>query len=230
MKLLGVLAGMSWESTAVYYRTLNTLARAANGGQSSARLVMWSVDFGPMAQAIARDDWDPIREELVDAARKLRDAGAEAIVIATNTMHKFADEIEAAAGLPLIHIGDAAADALIAKRRRRPLLLATRATMEGDFLVGRLQAHGLQPIIPHPGERLALNAVIFDELIQGVFSDASREYVRSVVRTARARDDIDSVILGCTEFGLLTPPDSYDLPAIDTALAHCDAAMKFALS
>ncbi|MEZ5937642.1 MAG: amino acid racemase [Hyphomonadaceae bacterium] len=230
MKLLGVLGGMSWESTAHYYRLINRMVRERVGGQSSARLALWSVDFGPMAKRIGADDWEPIRTELMDASKRLADAGAGALVIATNTMHRFADDIEAASGLRLIHIADVTAKALARLKVRRPLVLATRPTMETDFYLDRLRAHGLDPVIPEPGERLALNAIIFDELVQGVFTDASRDYVLDAAKTAWARDSIDSVILGCTEFGLLTPPELFRTPAVDTTEAHCEAAVDWLLS
>jgi aspartate racemase len=228
MKVLGLLGGMSAESTVVYYSGLNRLVRARLGGLHSAKLILWSVDFAPIAELQAADDWDATGAILADAARKLEAAGAEAILICANTMHINAPEIEAAVRIPTVHIADATAAALKARGVTRPLLLATRYTMEKPFYRDRLEAAGLPSLIPGDAERARLQAIIFDELCQGVISPASKSEVLAMIERGRAAG-ADGVIFGCTEIGLLLDPAELDLPAVDTAVAHCEAAVDFAL-
>jgi len=227
MRKLGLLGGMSWESTTLYYQWLNRLARERLGGQHSARLVIWSDDFAPIAEAQAAGDWDALGELLAGAARELVGAGAEAILIGANTMHKLAPQVSAAVGVPVIHIADATATALAAAGVRRPLLLATRFTMEGDFYRGRLAELGVEASIPPTAEREALHAIIYDELIQGRFEAASRATV--IGMTERAADaGADGVIFGCTEIGLLLAPEDVSVPVFETTEIHARAAMAFA--
>lgn len=170
MKTIGLLGGMSAESTAVYYRELNRLVRERLGGLHSAELLIRSLDFAPIAELQAQDRWDEAGALLAAAARRLEEGGAEVVVLATNTMHLSAEPICNAISVPFLHIGDATAGALTAKGVRRPLLLATRFTMEKDFYKARLVAAGLQPMIPEEADRLALQAIIYDELCQGLVS------------------------------------------------------------
>jgi aspartate racemase len=227
MKLLGLIGGMSWESTTVYYQLLNRMARNRFGGQHSARLLLWSVDFGPMATKQAAGDWGALERELVDAAERLEGAGAEALLICANTMHRMADQVAAAVSIPLIHIADATAASIRAAGAARPLLLATRFTMEQDFYRDRLSRNGVDAFIPDAEDRDLVHRIIYDELVRGIFSDASREAFLGIIENGRARG-ADSVILGCTELGMLTPPETLDLPAFDTAVIHVRAAMDFA--
>ena len=229
MKRLGLIGGMSWESTAVYYRRLNELARERLGGQHSADLVMVSFDFAPIAAMQAAGDWDRATSVMVDAARRLEASEARALVICANTMHRMADEVEAAVQIPRIHIADATAAGIRAAGARRPLLLATRFTMEQDFYRHRLRAGGIEAVIPNEAERLRLHAIIYDELIQGRIEAASRAAFVAVVRRAMAEDGVDAAILGCTEFGLLVGPDDLPIPVFDTTDIHARAAMDFAL-
>lgn len=224
---LGLLGGMSWESTTLYYQWLNRLARERLGGQHSARLVIWSDDFAPIAAAQAAGDWDALGDLLARAARDLEGAGAEAILIGANTMHKLAAQVSAAVSVPLIHIADATAAALTAAGVRRPLLLATRFTMEGDFYRGRLAELGVEASIPSPAEREALHAIIYDELIQGRFEAGSRDAVIAMTERAAA-EGADGVIFGCTEIGLLVTPDDVSVPVFETTEIHARAAMAFA--
>ncbi len=230
MKTLGLIGGMSWESTVVYYQALNRLARARLGGQASAKLLIWSDDFAPMAAMQAAGDWDGLTRMMIAAARKLEAGGAEALLICANTMHKMADEVAAAISIPVIHIADETAARLKAAGAKKPLLLATRFTMEGAFYVERLARNGVDVFTPRPEERARLHAIIYEELIQGVFSDASRAYLVSVVARARDEESADAVIFGCTEFGLLASQAQTPLPIFDTALIHAEAGMRFALS
>ncbi|MGA0600355.1 aspartate/glutamate racemase family protein [Caulobacter sp. KR2-114] len=227
LRKLGLLGGMSWESTTLYYQWLNRLARERLGGQHSARLVIWSDDFGPIAAAQAAGDWDALGRLLATAARELEAAGAEAILIGANTMHKLAPQVSGAVGVPVVHVADATARALRAAGVRRPLLLATRFTMEGDFYRGRLAELGVEASIPSADERTALHAIIYDELIQGRFEAASRAVVVAMTERAAA-EGADGVIFGCTEIGLLVAPDDVSLPVFETTEIHARAAMAFA--
>lgn len=229
MKTLGLLGGMSAESTVIYYAELNRLVRERLGGLHSAKLILWSVDFAPIAELQAGGDWTATGQILAEAARRLEAAGAEAILICANTMHTNAPQIAAAVRAPLIHIADATAAALKAKGVRRPLLLATRFTMEKTFYRDRLAAAGLEALIPGEAERARLHAIIYDELCQGVISPASKDEVLAMIRRGRAAG-ADGVIFGCTEIGLLIDPAELDLPAVDTAIVHCEAAVDFALA
>lgn len=230
MKTLGLIGGMSAESTVVYYQTLNRLVRERLGGLHSAKLVLWSVDFAPIAELQAKDDWDATGRALAEAARRLVEAGAEALLICANTMHINAPQVQAAAGgVPLIHIADATAAALKVRDVTRPLLLATRYTMEKTFYRDRLAALGLPATIPDDADRARLQAIIFDELCQGVIRADSKAAALEMIARGRAAG-CDGVIFGCTEIGLLLDPAEMDLPAIDTAIAHCEAAADFALA
>ena len=228
MKIIGVLGGMSAESTAVYYREMNRLVRERLGGLHSADLLIRSVDFAPIAALQAADDWDETGRILADAARRLESAGAEIIVLATNTMHLNADVIRAAIGVPFLHIGDATAAALKASGVTRPLLLATRFTMEKAFYKDRLIAAGLDPLIPDQADRDRLQAIIYDELCQGVVRPESQQAALEMIAKAEG-EGADGIIFGCTEVGILLDPDAMTLPTVDTALAHAAAAVDFAL-
>jgi aspartate racemase len=228
MKTIGVLGGMSAESTAVYYRELNRLVRERLGGLHSAELLIRSVDFAPIAALQAADRWEETGAILAEAARKLEGAGADVIVLATNTMHLNAEAIRAAIGVPFLHIGDATAAALKAGGVTRPLLLATRFTMEKAFYKDRLIAAGLDPRVPDQADRDRLQAIIYDELCQGVVRPDSIAAGLEMVARGRAAG-ADGVIFGCTEVGLLLSPDDIDVPVVDTTLVHCEAAVDFAL-
>jgi len=184
MKTLGLLGGMSWESTTAYYQRLNRLARERLGGQHSAPLLIWSVDFAPIAAMQVAGEWEKATAILVDAARRLEAAGAEALLICANTMHLMADEIQGAITIPLIHVADATAGVLRGSGIRRPLLLATRFTMEKPFYRDRLAAHGVEAVIPAAVDRDRLHAIIFDELVQGRFEAPSRAEIRAIAARA----------------------------------------------
>ena len=227
MRTVGLLGGMSAESTTLYYPAMNRLVRERLGGLHSIQLLMWSVDFAPIARMQADGDWQGAGEVLAQAAAKLELAGAEAIMIGANTMHLVAEQVQAAVSVPLIHIADSTADAVKAAGCSRPLLLATRFTMEKPFYRERLKVQGVEASIPSDAERERLHAIIYDELCQGVISPASKTEVLAMIARASGAD---CVIFGCTEVGLLLSPDDLDRRVIDTALVHAQAGVDFALS
>lgn len=226
MRTVGLLGGMSAESTTYYYQAMNRLVRERLGGLHSMQLLMWSVDFAPIARMQADGDWHAAGAVLAQAAARLEGAGAEAIMIGANTMHIVADQVQAAISAPLIHIADATAGAVKARGCSRPLLLATRFTMEKPFYRDRLAAQGVEAVVPDQADRERLHAIIYDELCQGVVSPSSKAEVLAMI--ARA-DGADSVIFGCTEVGLLLAPQDVATPVIDTALVHAEAGVRFAL-
>jgi aspartate racemase len=230
MKTIGLLGGTSWESTAIYYRQLNEMARERKGGLSSAQLLLWSFDFAPLAKLMAEDRWAELAALMVDAAHRLERGGADALILCANTMHKIAPEVEAATKVPLLHIADATAMAIKQSRSSYPLLLATRFVMERDFYKDRLKdRHGIEAAIPGDEDRAFLHKAIFDELCQGIVKPETRETFLDVIRRAQKEQHIDGVILGCTEFGLLAGQSDFDIPVFDTALIHAKAAIDFAL-
>lgn len=228
MKTLGILGGMSWESTTVYYRLFNQGVRAQLGGQHSAKLLLASVDFADIVAYQQAGDWQAAGDHLAQLATGLEHAGADAILIATNTMHKVADQIARAVSVPLLHIGDVVADALLAAGVRRAGLLGTRYTMEQPFLIEHLRQRGLEVVTPDAPARDQVHQIIFDELCQGVVRDVSRETYQQVI-TQLAGAGAEAVILGCTEIGLLLGPDDACLPLYDTAALHVQAGLAFAL-
>jgi aspartate racemase len=229
MRLLGVLGGMSWTSTATYYRLLNSGVAARLGGMHSARLLVHSVDFDEIAELQHADDWDTSAEILGRAGRGLADAGAEGLIIATNTMHKVADEVEAASGLPLLHIADATAGAVLDAGVRRVGLLATAFTMEDTFYIDRLAAHGVETTVPGPDARAEVHRIIYDELVRDIVRPESREVYRTVMDDLVA-EGVEGIIFGCTEVGLLVGPDDTVMPTFDTVALHADAAVEWMLS
>jgi aspartate racemase len=229
MRTLGLLGGMSWESSAVYYRRLNEGVRERLGGQHSASLVMWSADFAPIAAMQADGRWDEATALLADAARGLESAGAEAILICANTMHRMAGEVAAAVDIPLIHVADVTADAIRAAGVQRPLLLATAFVMEQPFYRERLRARGVDTVVPLAPERRRLHAIIFEELVQGRFTAESRAEVVAMVERAIADHGADAAIFGCTEIGMLVPAGDISVPVFDTLELHVEAALAFAL-
>jgi len=230
MRRLGLIGGMSWESTAIYYRRLNEMARERLGGLHSAELVLWSVDFAEIEALQARGDWVEAGRHLAAAARGLAAAGAQGLVICTNTMHVVANAVIEAAGLPLIHIADATAHAVKATGATRPLLLATRYTMEQDFYAGRLRdGHGLDVRVPDAAGRTTIHDVIYHELCQGVVRAESRARYRDVIATETERQGVDAVVFGCTEVGMLISRRDTELPVVDSTEVHCASALAWAL-
>ncbi|MDT0213352.1 aspartate/glutamate racemase family protein [Rothia sp. ARF10] len=229
MRMLGVLGGMSWTSTESYYRMLNRGIAERLGGLHSARLLVHSVDFAPVAQAQHDGDWDATLTTLAEAARGLEAGGAEALLLATNTMHKVAGELEQACGIPLLHIADATADAIAADGLERVGLLATAFTMEQDFYTGRLEGRGLDVLVPDEQQRAEVHRIIYDELCLDVVRDDSRETYREVIASLVQRG-AQAVILGCTEISLLVGADDSAVPLYDTTAIHAAAGVDFLLS
>ena len=231
MRCLGVLGGMSWESTQLYYRLINQGVVARLGGLHSARLVLHSVDFAPLAALQARGDWAAVAQQLADAARGLRAAGADGLVLATNTMHKVAQAVEDAAGLPLLHIADATADALARAGIARAGLLGTRFTMEDEsIVVDRLRGrHGCPVLLPDAEDRETVHRVIYEELCRGVVSEASRRRYVAAIERLQARG-AQGVILGCTEITLLVDAACSPLPVFDSTALHAAAAVDWMLA
>jgi aspartate racemase len=229
MRIIGLIGGMSWESTAVYYRRINEQVRVRLGGLHSADVVMRSVDFADIVGLQQSDAWDEASDVLSGIGRDLQNAGAKCLLICTNTMHKLADGVQRAVDVPLLHIVDVTAEALKVAGARRPLLLATRYTMEQDFYLSRLrERHGIEAIVPTEVDRAIVHDIIFEELCQGIVSDASRQRYVDIIARGRS-SGADSVILGCTEIGLLIGPQHIELPTFDSTLLHADAAVEFAL-
>ena len=229
MKTLGILGGMSWESTATYYRLLNETVRTRCGGLHSAPILLHSVDFAGIREMQIQGDWDAAGAELGRLATGLEHAGAEIMLIATNTMHKVADAVERAISIPLLHIVDPTATALKAAGIRTVALLGTGYTMEQDFYRGRLETRfGIEVLTPDADDRALIDTVIFNELCLGRIEAASRKVFQRVMETLHTRG-AQGVILGCTEIGLLIAPNDAPFPVFDTTVLHAEAAATLAL-
>lgn len=229
MKTLGLIGGMSWESTVSYYRIINETMARRLGGLHSARLVLHSVDFAEIERLQREDAWDEAGELLAAAARSLESAGAELMVLCTNTMHRVADAIEAATSLPFLHIADATGERVREAGCRRVGLLGTRFTMEQAFYRDRLQMrYGLGVLVPEGDERDVVHRVIYEELCRGQLLGTSRETFRAIIAGLVDRG-AEAIVLGCTEIGLLIGPDDVDVPVFDTARIHAEYAVDRAL-
>lgn len=228
MKTIGIIGGMSPESTVVYYREINRRINAALGDHHSAKMVLFNVQYQDIKRCHRAEDWDAAGDLLAEAGVSLKRAGADFLVLATNTMHLVAARITEATGLPLLHIAEVTADRLVRDGVRRVGLTGTRFTMEHDFYRRILTDRGLDVVVPEAAERDAIHRIINDELISGVTTEASRGVFREIVGSLRARG-CEGVILGCTEIGLLIAPEDVVLPTYDTALLHIEAAADLAL-
>jgi aspartate racemase len=228
VRTIGLLGGMSWESTALYYRLLNEQVRDRLGGYSSARCVLLSVDFAPIQALQAAGDWAGAGRLLADDARAVQAAGADFLVLCTNTMHTVADDIAGAVGIPLLHIGDSTADAIHAAGLTRVGLLGTGYTMAQPFLRDRLAATGLDVLVPEEADRDLVHRVIYDELVLGTVREESRRAYRGVVDRLVSRG-AQGVILGCTEIELLIGPGDLEVPTFPTTALHVRAAVRAAL-
>ncbi|MGN8163392.1 aspartate/glutamate racemase family protein [Pantoea sp. 22096] len=230
MKVIGLLGGMSWESTALYYRILNQQVKQQLGGLHSAELVLWSVDFQRIEQLQTAGEWQQAGEILAEAARNLERAGAQFIVLCTNTMHKVAAQISAATDIPLLHIADATGRRIQQAGIRRVGLLATRFTMEQDFYRGRLQQQfGLEVMTPNEADRLFVHKVIYHELCLGEINPSSRRRYREIMQSLVAQG-AEAIILGCTEITLLVDATDASVPLFDTTLIHAEEAVIQALT
>ncbi|KIN16170.1 aspartate/glutamate racemase family protein [Vreelandella titanicae] len=230
MRVIGVLGGMSWESTQGYYRALNEGVKAALGGFHSAKIVLVSVDFADIEALQQQGDWHAAGEQLGNAAQSVERAGADCLLIATNTMHKVAPAIEQAITIPLLHIADATAEQLTADGITRVGLLGTRFTMEQDFYIGRLEKQfGIEVVVPDQSERDTIHRVIFDELCQGRVEDVSRQRYLAIIDSLHAHG-AQAVILGCTEIAMLVNQRDTTVPLYDTTALHAQRAVAWALN
>lgn len=229
MRTIGMLGGMSWESTAEYYRLANELVRARRGGFHSARILLDSLDFADVEALQAQGRWAEAGEDLARRAVALEVAGADLLVLATNTMHKVAPQIEAATTVPLLHIGDATASAVTSAGKHRVGLLGTAFTMTDTFLTDRLASHGLDVIVPEGEDVEAVHRVIYDELVHGIVREDSRRRYQDVIARLVARG-AHGVVLGCTEIELLVRPDDSPVPVFPTTRLHVSAAVEAALA
>jgi len=224
MKTLGLLGGMSWESTTLYYQLINRRVREIKGGLHSAPCIIYSFDFAKIEQLQHEGNWDKAAALLEDASVKLKQIGSDGIVICTNTMHMLAGGIERACGLPLVHIADPAADLIQKSGFKSVGLLGTQFTMEKDFYKSRLvEKHGLRVVIPNEEDRTSVHTIIYTELCNGIIKENSREVYQRIIGDL-AREGAECVILGCTEIGLLIGPSDVELPVFDTTMIHAVAA------
>lgn len=229
LRRIGIIGGISWESTAHYYSALNEGVRELLGGLHSARILLWSVDFAEIETLQRAGEWARAGEIFAGIAANLEQAGAECILIAANTMHKIADYVAGAVSIPLLHIADATAQAVLAAGKTRVLLLGTRYTMEEAFLRDRLEELGLQVVIPEPTDILDVNQIIYEELCLGHVREESRGRLLDVIDRNR-HQGIEGVILGCTELSMILEPHHVDLALFDTTSIHVRAALNFSLN
>jgi len=230
MKTLGLLGGMSWESTAVYYQIINRRVRDKVGGLHSSKCIVYSFDFAEIEKLQQDGDWDQAGQLMSNAAASLMKIGADAIVICTNTMHKLAPAVEAGSGLPVLHIADATAERIKQSNLTRIGLLGTRYTMEQDFYKSRLiDKYNLQVVIPDKHQREVVNSIIYDELCNGIVTDKSRSVYVEIIKTM-ATAGAEAIILGCTEIGLLVRHEDVPLPIFDTTVIHAEMAADWAVS
>jgi aspartate racemase len=228
VQTIGLIGGMSWESTAIYYRLANELVRDRLGGLHSARILMSSVDFAEVERLQVSGEWDRAGELLAGEAARLERAGADFLVLCTNTMHKVAEAIEHGVGIPLLHLGDVTATAVLAAGLDTVGLLGTGFTMSQDFYRGRLESHGLRVLVPPEDEQALVHRVIYDELCLGVVREQSRrDYLEVVDRLVAA--GARGIVLGCTEIELLIGPDDLTVPSFPTTRLHVEAAVDRAL-
>ncbi len=230
MKTIGILGGMSWESSALYYRIINEAVNARLGGQHNARSVMVTVDFDTIEKLQHAGRWDEAAAILREASAALERAGAEMIVIATNTMHKLLPQIREGISIPFLHIAQATTDAIRAQGLKRIGLLGTRFTMEEDFYKQILIDNGIEVVIPKRAERDLIHGVIYNELCLGQVKDASKDAYLDIIARMEREEEIQGVILGCTEIGMLIAQSDLDLPVFDTTEIHALSAVEEALA
>jgi aspartate racemase len=228
MKTIGLIGGMSWQSTIPYYRLINEAVAQTLGGLHSAKIVLYSIDFDEIEELQRTGQWEKAGAWLTEIARTLENAGAEVMVIGTNTMHIVADQVAAGISIPLIHIADATAAAILANGARTVGLLGTRFTMEKEFYRARLESHGLLVLTPGETDRGEVHRVIYDELCLGRIEDVSRDAYRRIIGDLIARG-AEAIIFGCTEIGLLVSQSDSSVPVFDTCKVHARAVAKSAM-
>lgn len=229
MKTIGLIGGMSWESTVTYYQIINNTVKDKLGGLHSAKVILYSVDFAEIEKCQADGDWDKSADILTKAAQSLQRAGADFIVICTNTMHKVAPQIQSQIYIPIIHIADATAETLINAGIKNVALLGTKYTMTQDFYKNRLIVKGLNVIVPNDIDIEKVNHIIYNELCLGIISDKSRDVYKQVIENLKDKG-AEAVILGCTEIGLLIKQDDSILPVFDTAEIHAKMVAEKSMS
>lgn len=230
MKTLGLIGGMSWESSSEYYRLINQGVRERRGPTTSASCLLWSFNFAEIEDLQHKGDWTGLTDRMIEAAQKLEAAGAKFLVICTNTMHRTATAVEDSVSIPLLHIADPTAEQIKAAGFRSVGLLGTAFTMEHDFYKGRLtDRHGLNVIIPDAADRAAVHRVIYEELVTGQFLASSREIYRAIIQRM-VEKGAEAIILGCTEIMLLIGPEDSPVPVFDTTALHALAAIELALA
>lgn len=228
MKTIGLIGGMSWESSLEYYRIMNEEVKNKLGGLHSAKCILYSVDFEEIERYQAEGDWEKSGELLGEVAQSLEKAGAEIIVICTNTMHKVIGNIEEKISIPILHIADATAKQIQKSEINTVGLLGTKYTMEQDFYKSRIELNGIQVLIPNDEDRNVINKVIYDELCLGKIQQSSREYYKKVIKSL-VDAGAKGIILGCTEIGLLVKPEDSEVPLFDTTVIHAIEAVNIAM-
>ena len=228
MKTICMIGGTSWESTQLYYQQLNELTAQALGGLHSARCILYSLEFGEVYAHMERGDWDAAAEITTQAAKALEDAGADFLILCANTSHKFCPAIEQRVSIPILHIVDAAVEAIRARGMRTVGLLGTRYTMQEDFYLPRLEAAGIRVLLPEAAEMEEVNRIIYEELCVGTVKESSRDTLSALVKTMHA-EGAEGVILGCTELGMLLQDGDAAIPLLDTVKIHSEAAVRMAL-
>lgn len=231
MKTIGIIGGMSYESSIHYYERINNQVNEIAGGLTCAKLIIYNVNFEDIRKLMLNNDWDKIGKELGKIAKILENAGADYIVIATNTMHKLADYVQSQISIPLIHIADCVADKCKKNNVLNIGLLGTKYTMVEDFLKNRLKENGLTVITPQNEENInEIDRIIFDELCKGEIKDSSRQYYIDVINDMIKQNNIEGVILGCTEIEMLIKKEDLDIPIFDTTQSHIDSIVDYVLS
>ena len=228
MRTIGMIGGMSWESTAIYYRAANEIVRDRLGGLNSAKVLLASLNFQQISELQRAARWDEAARVLAETARDLERAGADMVLICTNTMHLVVDEVQAAVSVPVLHIGDVAAEAVKAQGLDRVALLGTAFTMKKEFYRDRIAEHGIEVLVPGPEQRAIVHEAIFDELALGVISEQTRARFRSIIDGLVAQG-AQGIILGCTEIELLVTQQDSPVPVFPTARLHVEAAVDLAL-
>ena len=229
MKTIGLIGGMSWESSLEYYRIINETVKEKLGGFHSAKCVMYSVDFDEIEKLQHQERWEEATELMIDAAHRLKKGGADFIVICTNTMHKMAEDVQKSIDIPLLHLADATAEKIREKGLKKIGLLGSRFTMEQDFYKGRLtQKYGLEVLIPDEEERQIVHDTIYNELVMGKITKISKQKFKEIIDNLETKG-AEGVILGCTEIPLLVKQKDYDILLFDTTTIHAKAAVAYAL-
>ncbi|SHF80204.1 aspartate/glutamate racemase family protein [Chryseobacterium vrystaatense] len=230
MKVIGLIGGMSWESSVLYYQILNRKTQEILGGSHSSDCLMYSVDFGEIAMLQHQGDWESLEKKMIAAAQRLERGGADIILICTNTMHKMAEAIEQNTNIPLLHIVDSTAEDIQKKSYTKLGMLATKFSMEEDFLKNRYKTkYGIETMVPEAEQRNEVHRIIYEELVQGIIKESSRQYYLKIIDDL-VKNGAEAIILGCTEIELLIKPEDVSVDLFATAKLHAEKAVDWALS